>query len=54
MRTRTFLEVIHYPDGTEERVGCELPPLCPACPYREGSGPIRIVEVVRTVRAGDR
>jgi hypothetical protein len=43
----TFVEVVRLPDGSEERVGRKPPPLCPACPYREGGGPIRIVEIVR-------
>jgi hypothetical protein len=31
MRAITYVEVIHYPDGSEERVGCEPPTLCPEC-----------------------
>jgi hypothetical protein len=45
-----FVEVIHYPDGTEERLGEGPPPLCESCSYREGGGPggrIRMVEVMK-------
>jgi hypothetical protein len=48
-RAPTFVEVIHYPDGSEDRIGCEPPPLCARCPYRDGGGPERI-RVVRVVR----
>jgi hypothetical protein len=44
---RTTMEVIRYPDGTEDRLGKEPPPLCEQCLYREGGGPIRHVEVVK-------
>ena len=40
-------EVILYSDGTEERIGDGPPPLCELCPYREGGGPIRHVEVLK-------
>jgi hypothetical protein len=43
------MEVIHYPDGLEERLGEGPPPLCESCPYREDGGPegrIRVVEIV--------
>jgi hypothetical protein len=43
----TTTELIRYPDGTEERVGEEPPPKCASCPYREGGGLIRHVEVVK-------
>ena len=43
---RTIVEVICYPDGTEERVGEEPHPKCVVCPHRE-KGPIRHVEVVK-------
>jgi hypothetical protein len=43
----TFVEVVHYADGTEERLGKEPLSLCERCPYREGSRPIRHVEVVK-------
>ena len=47
------MEVIHYPEGTEERLGCEPPPLCQPCPDRdsEGSRQIRVVEVHRLLSA---
>jgi hypothetical protein len=50
----TFVEIIHYPDGTEDRVGREPPPLCARCPSRDGGEPrrIRIVEVHRRLSAG--
>jgi hypothetical protein len=44
-----YAEVIRYPDGTEERIGEEPPPLCAECSYREGGGPggrIRAITVV--------
>jgi hypothetical protein len=47
MRAPTFVEVIHNSDESEERLGCEPPPLCESCPYREGGGPIRHLEVVK-------
>lgn len=43
----TFGEVIHYSDGSEERLGKPPPPLCEPCPHREGGDPIRYVEVVK-------
>jgi hypothetical protein len=43
----TFVEVIHYQDGTEELVGEGPPPLCTPCPYHEGGRPVRHVEVVK-------
>jgi hypothetical protein len=43
-------EVTLYPDGTADRIGEEPPPKCASCPYREGGGPIRHVEVVRRYR----
>ena len=45
----TFVEVIYYPDGTEDRLGSEPPPLCARCPYCYSGGPVRIrvVEVVK-------
>jgi len=45
----TFVEVVRLPDGSEERVGREPPPLCSTCPYREGTerGQIRVIEVVK-------
>ena len=53
MRPTTFVEVIHYPDGSEERGGCEPPPLCQRCPDREGEGSrrIRVIEVHRSLYA---
>jgi hypothetical protein len=47
MRAPTVVEVILHPDGTEERLGEGPPPLCDLCPYREGGGPIRHIEVVK-------
>jgi hypothetical protein len=49
MRGPTFVEVIHYPDGSEERVGREPSPLCTRCPYRDlrEREQIRVVEVVK-------
>jgi hypothetical protein len=48
----TFLEVIRYPDSTEERLDEPAPPLCASCPYADDPNPpIRHIEVVRTVRA---
>ena len=41
-------EAIRYPDGTMSPVGDPPPPLCESCPYREGSGPIRHIVVVRS------
>lgn len=49
MRAPTVVEVLCYPDGTEERQGEEPPPLCLACPYREGGGPLRVIEVMLPV-----
>jgi len=45
----TFVEIIHYPDGSEDRVGREPPPLCQQCPDRDDEGlrRIRVVEVHR-------
>jgi hypothetical protein len=40
-------ETIVYPDGTEEQIGEGLPPLCEACPYHEGGGPIRHIVVIK-------
>jgi hypothetical protein len=40
-------EVIRYPDGTRERIDEGPPPKCAACPYREGGGPMRHLEVVK-------
>ena len=53
MRPTTFVEVVHYPDGTEERVDSQPPPLCQRCPDREGeeSSRIRVVEVHRRLYA---
>jgi hypothetical protein len=48
MRAPTFVEVIRYPDGMEDRLGEGPPSLCEQCLYREGGGPIRHVEVVKT------
>ena len=48
MRAPTFVEVIRFPDGSDKRLGEEPPPLCEQCPYREGGGPIRHVEVVKS------
>jgi hypothetical protein len=42
-----FTETIVHPDGTEEQIGEGPPPLCEACPYREGGGPIRHIEVIK-------
>jgi hypothetical protein len=47
LQAPTFVEIIHYPDGSEERLGDEPSPLCQRCPYCEGGGPIRHVEVVK-------
>ena len=49
IQATTFVEVIHYPDGTEARVGSEPPPLCQRCPERDGEGSrrIRVIEVVK-------
>jgi len=44
---RVTTEVIVHPDGTEERLGEGPPPLCDLCPYREGGGPIRHIEIVK-------
>jgi hypothetical protein len=41
-------ETIVHPDGTEVQIGEGPPPLCEACPYHEGGGPIRHIEVART------
>jgi len=48
-RALTFVEVIHYSDGTEERIGREPSSLCTTCPNRDGEVPTRIsvVEVVK-------
>ena len=44
----TFLEVIRYPDSTEDRLGKGPPPLCSECPYAgDPNTPIRYVEVVK-------
>jgi hypothetical protein len=53
MRAPAFVEVAHYPDGSEERLGREPPPLCRMCPYRDGRerGQIRVVEVHRHLLA---
>ncbi len=53
MRALTYVEVIHHPDGSEERVGSEPPPLCQRCPDREGEGSrrIRVIEVHRRLYA---
>ena len=40
-------EAILHPDGTKERLGEGPPPLCGTCPYLEGGGPIRHIEVVK-------
>ena len=45
MRFTTVVSL--YPDGTEERLGEGPPPLCDHCPYREGGGPIRHVEIIK-------
>ena len=49
MRGPTLVEIVHYPDGSEERVGSEPLPLCQTCPDRDGEGSrrIRVVEVHR-------
>ena len=44
---RTNTELIRYPDGIAYRIGEEPHPTCASCPYREGNGPIRHVEVVK-------
>jgi hypothetical protein len=47
MRAPTFVEIIHYPDGSEERLGKGPPPLCASCPERSNPTPrVRHVEVV--------
>jgi hypothetical protein len=53
MQLPTYVEVIHYPDGSEERMGSEPPSLCQTCPDRlgEGSRRIRVVEVHRRLDA---
>ncbi len=59
MRTVETLRVL-YPDGTEDRRrdprdterGTTRAEVCDQCPHaRRGRPPIRVVEVVRTVRA---
>ncbi len=59
MRTVETLRVV-YPDGTEDRRrdprGAESSPapaaVCESCPHaRRGRPPIRVVEVVKTIRA---
>ncbi len=59
MRTVETLRVL-YPDGTEDRRrdprdterGTAEPEACGHCPHaRRGRPPIRVVEVVRTIRA---
>ncbi len=59
MRTVETLRVL-YPDGTEDRRrdprdterGPAEPEVCGQCPHaRRGRPPIRVVEVVRTIRA---
>jgi hypothetical protein len=46
----TTMEVSRYPGDIEEKVSELPPPLCESCPYREGGGPIRHVEVVKRYR----
>ncbi len=48
LQAPTYAEVIHYPDGAEEQVGREPPPLCPQCPYAsDPNAPTRHIEVVK-------
>jgi len=44
-----FAELLRHPDGTEERIGKEPPPLCELCPVRAGRAPVRHIEVIHTV-----
>ena len=47
-------ELVLHPDGTEEAVGEEPPPLCASCPNREtGRLRVRWVQVVRDLRNRD-
>ena len=50
-RPTTLVEVVSYPDGTEERVDTQPPPLCQTCPDRDGerSRRIRVIEVHRSL-----
>jgi hypothetical protein len=53
-RATAFTEWERREDDTLALVkGTPPPPLCAACPYREGGGPIRHVRVVRNAYGGE-